>query len=51
MIVTLLIVFLVLFLAFAGPSWMNRSTWGAYPAGVILAVLVILTILYLMGVR
>jgi len=50
-IVTLLIVFLVLFLAFAYPSWQARSTWGAYPVGVIVLALVILLIMYLLGVR
>lgn len=51
MIVTLLIVFLVLALAFSYPSWHARDSWGAYPMGVIVAALVVLAILYLLGNR
>jgi hypothetical protein len=49
MLGTILIVFLVLVLIGALPTWPHSRNWGYYPTGGIGLVLVILVILLLLG--
>ena len=49
MLGTILIVFLVLVLIGALPTWPHSRNWGYYPTGGIGLVLVILVILMLLG--
>jgi hypothetical protein len=49
MLGTILIVFLVLVLIGALPTWPHSRSWGYYPTGGIGLILVILVILVLLG--
>ena len=46
---TILIVFLILMLVGALPTWPHSRSWGYYPSGGLGLVLVILLILLLLG--
>jgi len=46
---TILIVFLILMLVGALPTWPHSRSWGCYPSGGLGLVLVILLILLLLG--
>ena len=46
---TLLIVFLVLLLLGALPSWSHSKAWGYYPAGGVGVILLIVVILMVLG--
>ena len=46
---TILIVFLILMLVGALPTWPHSRSWGYYPSGGLGLVLVILIILLLLG--
>ncbi len=50
MLTTVLLVFLVLMLIGAFPSWGYSRGWGYYPFGAITFVLVVVVILALLGV-
>jgi hypothetical protein len=49
MITLLLLVFLVVLLLGALPTWPYSRSWGYYPSGTLSLVLVILLVLMLMG--
>lgn len=49
MLSTILIIFLVLFLIGALPTWPHSTNWGYYPSGGVGLVLLILLILVLTG--
>jgi hypothetical protein len=49
MLGTILIVFLILFLVGALPSWPYSRSWGYYPSGLLGVVLVIIIVLFLLG--
>jgi hypothetical protein len=50
MLGTVLVVFLVLMLIGALPTWPHSRGWGYYPSGGLGAVLAILVVLLLLGV-
>jgi hypothetical protein len=49
MITLLLLVFLIVLLLGALPTWPYSRSWGYYPSGTLSLVLVILLVLMLMG--
>jgi hypothetical protein len=46
---TLIIVILVLALIGALPTWGHSRSWGAFPSGILGAILVVVLILWLIG--
>jgi hypothetical protein len=49
MLSLILLVFLVLLLVGALPSWPYSRSWGYYPSGVLTTVLVVVVVLALLG--